>query len=77
LPLRAHLHQSRRVDFGTLAGYDVRMLIFAQTNTVPAPVVTIAWGPILLFGCGGAFLLFAVIAIVIFLMAAGQRREER
>jgi hypothetical protein len=53
------------------------MLIFAQTTTVPAPVVTIAWGPILLFGCGGAFLLFVVIATIIFLMAAGQRREER
>jgi hypothetical protein len=53
------------------------MLIFAQTTTAPARVVTIDWGPILMFGCGGAFLLFIVVAIVIFLMAAGQRREER
>jgi len=54
------------------------MLFFAEVVTPnPAPAVTIAWGPILLLGCGGSILLFAVVAIVIVLVASNSRREER
>ena len=54
------------------------MFLFAQAvETFNAPTARLAWGPILLLGCGGAFVLFAVVAIVIVLVASNSRAQER